>query len=482
VGSPERPLELASPSTPRPAPAPLRGAARVAMGRSRLLHVLEVAREPLVLVLSLWAVTLALEGTVGAPEVLLALVVFSLTFPSGVRLSQPPAQAVRDTLVSWAMVSGLLFLLGYATRYADYFYRDTLITWWWVAAVCLVASHFALLAAAPAIRRLDGAPRRALLAGMNGPGLELARRLRGEVYTDVELVGFADDRARERLAPAQAPPLLGSIEELPELVKRHRIDLVYLALPMASQPRIRALLEALHDTTASVYFVPDMFVTELIQGRVDSVSGMPVVAVCDSPFHGVDGLVKRASDIVLSLLILVPLAPVIALLAAAVKVTSPGPAIFRQRRYGMDGEEIVVYKLRTMRVTEDGEEIRQCAHGDPRVTPLGALMRRSSLDELPQFVNVLQGRMSIVGPRPHAVAHNELYRKLIKGYMLRHKVKPGITGWAQVNGCRGETDTLDKMRARVAYDLDYLRNWSLTLDLYIMLRTVWVVLRGDNAH
>jgi putative colanic acid biosynthesis UDP-glucose lipid carrier transferase len=452
------------------------------MGRSRLLHVLEVTKEPLVLVLSLLAVSLARDGAVGGPEVMLALVVFSLTFPSGVRLSRPPAAAVRDTLVSWGMVSGLLFLLGYATRYVDYFYRDTLLTWWWVAAVSLVASHFLLLAAAPAIRKLDGAPRRVLVAGINEPGLELVRRLRGDVYTDLELVGFVDDRAGERLGKTPEGKLLGSIEALPEIVKRHRIDLVYLALPMVSQPRIRQLLDGLHDTTASVYFVPDMFVTDLIQGRIDSVSGMPVVGVCDTPFSGVDGLVKRLSDIVLSLLILVVVAPLLAVLALAVKCTSPGPVIFRQRRYGVDGEEIVVYKFRTMRVMEDGEEIRQCAKGDPRVTPLGGFMRRTSLDELPQFVNVLQGRMSIVGPRPHAVAHNEMYRKLIKGYMLRHKVKPGITGWAQVNGCRGETDTLDKMRARVAYDLDYLRNWSLPLDLYIMLRTVWAVLKGDNAH
>ena len=452
------------------------------MGRSRLLHVLEVTKEPQVLVLSLLAVSLARDGAVGGPEVVLALVVFSLTFPSGVRLSRPPMLAVRDTLVSWGMVSGLLFLLGYATRYVDYFYRDTLLTWWWVAAVSLVASHFLLLAAAPAIRKLDGAPRRVLVAGINEPGLELVRRLRGDVYTDLELVGFVDDRAGERLGKAPQGKLLGSIEALPEIVKRHRIDLVYLALPMVSQPRIRQLLDGLHDTTASVYFVPDMFVTDLIQGRIDSVSGMPVVGVCDTPFSGVDGLVKRSSDIVLSLLILALVAPLLVLLALAVKLTSPGPVIFRQRRYGVDGEEIVVYKFRTMRVMEDGGEIRQCAKGDPRVTPLGGFMRRTSLDELPQFVNVLQGRMSIVGPRPHAVAHNEMYRKLIKGYMLRHKVKPGITGWAQVNGCRGETDTLDKMRARVAYDLDYLRNWSLPLDLYIMLRTVWAVLKGDNAH
>jgi putative colanic acid biosynthesis UDP-glucose lipid carrier transferase len=156
--------------------------------------------------------------------------------------------------------------------------------------------------------------------------------------------------------------------------------------------------------------------------------------------------------------------------------------IFRQRRYGLDGREIVVYKFRSMKVAEDGITISQAQRNDPRLTRLGAFLRRTSLDELPQFFNVLQGRMSIVGPRPHAVAHNEMYRKLIKGYMLRHKVKPGITGWAQVNGYRGETETLDKMKARIDFDLDYLRNWSLRLDLYIVVRTVWVVLKGERAY
>jgi putative colanic acid biosynthesis UDP-glucose lipid carrier transferase len=156
--------------------------------------------------------------------------------------------------------------------------------------------------------------------------------------------------------------------------------------------------------------------------------------------------------------------------------------LFKQRRYGVDGREIVVYKFRTMTVCEDGEMIRQATRGDARVTRFGAFLRRTSLDELPQFINVLQGRMSVVGPRPHAIAHNEMYRKLIKSYMIRHKVKPGITGLAQVNGLRGETDSVEKMKARIEYDLAYLRNWSLRLDLQIVLRTVFVVLKKQNAY
>jgi putative colanic acid biosynthesis UDP-glucose lipid carrier transferase len=371
-----------------------------------------------------------------------------------------------------------LLVFGWLSGYVHYFRRDTLIAWAWVAPWCQLGGHFLLRAAAPQLR----APKRAVLAGMNAASLELARRLKGDIYSNVHVIGFVDDRAQQRLDVAAEYPVLARIDELPQVVKRHRIELVYLALPMVGGPRQQALLDALRDTTASVYFVPDMFVTDPIQGRVDSVSGMPVLGVCDSPFTGAAGLVKRASDIVLSIAILAAIAPLLAVLTLCVRLSSPGPVIFKQRRYGLDGEEIVVYKFRSMTVTEDGAEMRQCAQSDSRLTRLGAFMRRTSLDELPQFINVLQGRMSIVGPRPHAVAHNELYRKLIKGYMQRHKVRPGVTGWAQVNGLRGETVTLERMRARIDHDLDYLRNWSLRLDLYIVAKTAWVVLKGDNAH
>jgi putative colanic acid biosynthesis UDP-glucose lipid carrier transferase len=209
---------------------------------------------------------------------------------------------------------------------------------------------------------------------------------------------------------------------------------------------------------------------------------MPVISVCESPFTGYDGIVKRASDLILSLLILILVSPLLIIIAAAIKIDSPGPIIFKQRRYGLDGEEIVVYKFRSMRVCEDGGSIRQAQEGDDRITRLGAFLRKTSLDELPQFVNVIQGRMSVVGPRPHAVAHNEIYRNLIKGYMIRHKVKPGITGWAQVNGYRGETKTLDKMQGRIDYDLDYLRNWSLRLDLRIIMKTVLLVFKDSAAY
>jgi putative colanic acid biosynthesis UDP-glucose lipid carrier transferase len=240
------------------------------------------------------------------------------------------------------------------------------------------------------------------------------------------------------------------------------------------------LLDDLRDTTASIYYVPDIFVFDLVQARSGEIQGIPVVAMCETPFYGYRGVTKRLTDIVLSVAILLLLLPLLALVALLVKWSSPGPVIFKQRRYGLDGREIAVYKFRTMSVTEDGDTIRQASRLDERITPVGALLRRSSLDELPQLINVLQGRMSLVGPRPHAVAHNEEYRKLIKGYMIRHKVLPGITGLAQVNGCRGETAKLEEMEARVNYDLDYLRHWSPMLDIKIILLTVVKLFRDDD--
>jgi putative colanic acid biosynthesis UDP-glucose lipid carrier transferase len=207
-----------------------------------------------------------------------------------------------------------------------------------------------------------------------------------------------------------------------------------------------------------------------------------VVGICETPFTGTNELVKRLSDIVLASLIVILISPLLLVIAIGIKVTSPGPVIFKQRRNGLDGEEIVVYKFRSMTTVDDGAVVRQATRDDPRITPLGAILRRSSLDELPQFFNVLQGTMSIVGPRPHAVTHNAEYRQIIKAYMVRHKVKPGITGWAQVNGQRGETDTIEKMRTRVEYDLEYLRNWSLGLDLRIIVSTVRLLFFDRHAY
>ena len=464
-------------------PATFRQVSRIPIGRDQLLNTLEFLIEPLVLALSLWVVALLYNYYHAPRYIILSLVVFSLTFPGATYLTQAPLSVIKNILLGWFAIAGLLFMFGYASSYLKYFDLNVLVIWFWAAPACTLAAHFGLRMTAPKIIDLQGEHRRAVVAGMNAQGIELARRLRADPYSRIRVVGFFDDRSIERINEDGEHTLLGSISELPGYAKNNQIEHIYISLPMASQPRILSLLEDLHDTTASIYFVPDIFVTDLIQGRMDSVSGLPIVAVCETPFTGLNGIIKRGSDIVISLLILVLISPLLLIIALAVKLTSPGPVIFKQRRYGLDGREIIVYKFRSMTVSEDGAAIQQAHKNDARVTPVGRFLRRTSLDEFPQFVNVLQGRMSIAGPRPHAVAHNEMYRKLIRGYMLRHKVKPGITGWAQVNGCRGETETLDKMTERINYDLDYLRNWSLRLDLYIIAKTAWVVLmERDNAY
>ena len=235
--------------------------------------------------------------------------------------------------------------------------------------------------------------------------------------------------------------------------------------------RVLDLLEDLRDTTASIYYVPDVFVFDLIQSRTGEILGMPVVAMCETPFFGYRGVVKRLMDCRCRCSACCSCARCSSRSALLVKLTSPGPVIFRQRRYGLDGQEIQVYKFRTMTVTEDGRPIRQATVTTIASRRVGRVLRRYSIDELPQLFNRARGTMSLVGPRPHAVAHNEEYRKLIKGYMVRHKVLPGITGLAQVSGCRGET-TLEDMQARIEYDLDYLRHWSPGLDLKIIFKTV----------
>jgi putative colanic acid biosynthesis UDP-glucose lipid carrier transferase len=274
--------------------------------------------------------------------------------------------------------------------------------------------------------------------------------------------------------------LIGRIDAVAPYVREHHVDLVYISLPMLAQQRILYLLNGLRDSTASVYFLPDIFLFDLINARFGRINGVPVVSIRDTPYFGVRRLVKRLSDILIASFILLLVFPLMALIAVGVKLSSPGPVLFKQRRYGLDGDEIKVFKFRSMTVTEDDDHIVQATTNDPRVTPFGRFLRKTSLDELPQFINVLQGRMSVVGPRPHAVVHNEMYRKVISGYMIRHKIKPGITGWAQVNGLRGETDSLEKMAERVGYDLEYIRNWSLTLDLWIILKTIKVFFVSDG--
>ena len=391
---------------------------------------------------------------------------------------------IRDTLMGWLIIVALLVFLGYATKFYSQFSEQVLLTWFIVTPLMLIASH---ITARSIIANLytAGHSRPTIVLGANETSLEFIKHIEEIPFLLINYHGFFDERDNSRISIAAGNSFgshLGGLTDVVSYIHKHNIEIVFISLPMSSQPRIQKLMDELPDTTASVYFLPDIYIFDLMQARFEYIGDVPVVAMNESPFVGIDGVVKNTSDFVIALLTLILLSPFMLCIALAVKMTSPGPIIFKQRRYGLNGEEIIVYKFRSMTVVEDGADIVQAKKDDQRFTRIGAFLRRTSLDELPQFINVLQGRMSIVGPRPHAVAHNELYRKLIKGYMLRHKAKPGITGWAQVNGWRGETDVLEKMKGRIEHDLYYLKNWSIWLDLWIILRTVWIVVRKDNAY
>ena len=386
-------------------------------------------------------------------------------------------------MVAFVVVAVMIGLVtvGFLTK-TSATYSRVVVTLWFTLNLGLLVLQRGLLRAA--LRELRSRNRNARSLAIAGVGLQtqsVIEKVLATPWSGLKLCGIYDDRSEARLAADHSRPvsLAGTLADLVRDAREGRVDYVYVSLPMRAEQRILDLIKALADTTASVYVVPDYFVTDLLKAHWVDMDGMPIVSLFESPFLGVAGWLKRVEDVVLGGLILAIIAVPFGLIAAAVKFTSPGVVLFKQRRYGLNGKVVEVWKFRTMKVVEDGDNVPQATAHDPRVTPLGAFLRRTSLDELPQFINVLQGQMSIVGPRPHAVVHNEQYRSLVHGYMLRHKVKPGITGWAQVSGWRGETDTVEKMAKRVECDLHYIRNWSLLLDLKIILLTV---IRGFTSR
>lgn len=446
------------------------------------VEIIETFVGPVVSVLLLLSLALHFEGSIHNRYLILSGILFFLGFASVSQQSLSTKKVISSNFFHWGKMAALLLLTGFITGYINKFSGAVIVHWLWLAPLAQVGTYITIRATASNLLKFQGSLSSAVIVGMNKQGLALAKNIGISIYSNVAFKGFFEDRSIERRSNQEIYKVLGKISDLTDYVKRHQVQRIYLSLPMTSQPRIQKILDNLKDTTASIYFVPDMFITDMIQGHSKSVGGVNVISVCDTPFRGFNKALKRTSDIVLSIFILLLVFPIMLLIACMVRLSSPGPVIFKQKRHGLNGAPIVIYKFRSMTVTEDSDVIQQAQKNDMRVTRLGAFLRKTSLDELPQFINVLQGRMSIVGPRPHAIAHNEIYRTLIKGYMIRHKVRPGITGWAQVNGLRGETDVLSKMQARIDFDLDYLRHWSLMLDVLIILKTIRLVLKDNTAY
>jgi len=392
----------------------------------------------------------------------------------------------QRVLLAWGIVTGLLLALGFVTKTTAYFSRGVLLPWIFLTPVVLLGMRLLAYKILGVLRSYGSNTRTAVIAGAGTLGQHLAKSLLELRWLGIHFLGFFDDqKVKEKINLDEGlgdPPILGDLESMVSFIQDHQVNIVYLALPLRAEARVRGIIEKLQDTTASVYFAPDVFIYSLFQSSLTDLRGIPLISLWETPFFGMNAMLKRVLDVILASILLVVAAPLFLILALGVKFTSPGPVFFIQRRYGLEGEEIRIFKFRTMSVCEDGPHITQVKRDDPRLTPFGKFLRRTSLDELPQLFNVLQGRMSIVGPRPHAVVHNEFYRQRLPRYMLRHKVRPGITGLAQVNGFRGETETLEKMQQRLAYDLEYLRRWSLWLDVKLICQTVWKTFSDKNAY
>ncbi|WP_174507949.1 undecaprenyl-phosphate glucose phosphotransferase [Klebsiella oxytoca] len=392
----------------------------------------------------------------------------------GVNISTELTLILKNWTLSLLITMGLLSFSP--TLNLSY---NLFIKWYFFVVLGFVLCRSSIRMGAGFLRKLGYNTRNVAVVGFTPAGMNLLKGFIDEPWLGFNVKGVYEEKHNPLYKDVTYG---GTLAELVKDAKNGEIDRIYIALGMNDEAKIKNIVSELTDTTCSVLLIPDVFTFNILQSRTEEINGVPVVPLFDTPLSGVNMIFKRLEDIVVSSMILILISPALLAISAAVKISSPGPVIFRQIRYGMDGKPIKVWKFRSMTVMENDGIVTQATKNDVRVTKVGRFLRSSSLDELPQFFNVLFGQMSVVGPRPHAVAHNEQYRALIKGYMLRHKVKPGITGLAQINGWRGETDTLEKMEKRIEFDLLYIRGWSIWLDMKIIFLTVFKGFFNKSAY
>ncbi len=410
-----------------------------------------------------------------------------------------PITLIGQTVGTWLTTCFFMFIFAILfDQSIRILFVELATTWVVFACINLAISRSLTNQVVRYIRSKGGNTVKVAIAG-GGPLAQYAMsQLQNNPWTGYEIIGIYDDRYGPKFKLAESinnkrktetikgisgeVDIIGRFSDMYKAASENKFDAVFITMPMRAESKIIEILHKLSTQTTAAYIVPDFYSIDSHYSQMVNINGMPAVSIYENPVSGLKGIVKRLEDIFLTLFILfIAIIPML-MIAIAIKITSKGPIIFRQKRYGLDGKSFSVWKFRSMTLTNDNGVVIQATKNDVRVTPLGAFLRKTSLDELPQFINVLQGNMSIVGPRPHAVSHNEEYRELIKGYMLRHKAKPGITGWAQINGFRGETDTIDKMQNRIKYDIDYIRNWSVMFDLKIIFITIFKEFTGKNAY
>lgn len=383
------------------------------------------------------------------------------------------------------LLAMLLACSAFITKTGELFSRAWFMLWMGFSLGALILFRFSLLILLRLMRKRGWNERRVVVVGLGDLGSQLVETVQQALWTGFRIVTLFDDQAQGKPERICGIPVVQTPGNLSAYLRSQPqdIDEVWLALPLRAEEEVKKILHELRHDTVAVRLVLDVFGLGLLKHSITQVDRFSMLDLNASPMVGLNRLIKAIEDRVLAAIILILISPLLLLITFAVKLSSKGPVFFKQRRHGWDGRVIKIYKFRTMHVhQEEAGRVTQASHNDQRITPLGRFLRRSSLDELPQFINVLQGRMSIVGPRPHALQHNEYYKDSINAYMQRHKVKPGITGWAQVNGWRGETETLDKMKKRVECDLYYIENWSPLFDLQIIFLTFLRGFINRNAY
>lgn len=377
--------------------------------------------------------------------------------------------------IAWAATVGVLIVLAFLTKTSELYSREIIITWFLSVGLLQVPLLRLNYFAVSMYRKNHTKPINTLIIGLGRTARSFSQKIHNNYWIPDKVIGMVngyDSDIPETISKQLTFPLLGEMQNIENIIKQHQIKRIYISLPLKYAARVEALNDQLLDCHVDVIWVLDITDWKLMNHSIREVAGMPLLSLNESPITASRVMIriKHVLDKIIAATMLFVLAPLLIAIALAVKLTSPGPVIFKQKRHGYDGVEIFIWKFRSMRMHDD-TDVKQATKGDDRITKVGAFIRRTSIDELPQLFNVLQGSMSLVGPRPHAVAHNDFYSEKISTYMARHRIKPGITGLAQISGCRGETETIEKMQKRVEFDMQYINHWSLWEDFKILVKT-----------
>lgn len=395
---------------------------------------------------------------------------------------RPMLTMLGQLCASWGAVLLIGLFFSFLVHHAGNVSRIWMFYWYFTGIILLVGYRLLLYSSLRLLRRKGLNNKRVVIVGYGHTGQEMHRRAQQQDWYGYDVSAIHADDEDAHLVQGAAITRIRTLEEIPGYVQENRIHEIWITLPMAASPKMVQLQYLLRNALVDIRWVPDTIGLQMLSNRIIDFLGVTAIDLNCPVSNGAGGLFKEIFDRVFALVVLILLIPLFVVISIGIKISSPGPVFFKQPRLGLNGKKIDVYKFRSMKVHQECGTVTQASRNDPRITRFGQFLRKTSLDELPQFINVLMGDMSVVGPRPHALQHNDKYKDLLETYMLRHRVKPGITGWAQIHGHRGETDTIEKMRKRVQFDIYYIKNWSFLMDIKIIIWTTFRGWTGNNAY